>query len=163
MRVSLSFMDTPDLAALVPDLMTRYPACEWVIVSGRIRTEDLMIELHPAGWPDRVATVHVNAGAEIFTFAFAGHQGHDFAYRDEDRTETLQQRIDLAVEAASGPTRVIRDQANGVTVRSTLVIDPDGPHPCPYVVSYPIRRIKSFLRGNRITREVVDFAATQGG
>src|SRR5690349_8546769 len=59
-------MDTADLAALVPDLMARHPACGWALLSGHTREEDLVIELHPLAWPDRVATVRVNAGAEVF-------------------------------------------------------------------------------------------------
>jgi len=38
------------------------------------------------------------------------------------------------------------------------VLDPDGPHPRPDgVVSYPLRHLKSRLRGTRITRVVADF------
>ncbi len=118
-----------------------------------------MIELHPLARPERVATVRVGNGAEVFSFAFAGHESHDFAYADEDRLGTLQERIDLAVEAAGGPTRVIREQAGGATIKSKLVVDPDGPNPRPDVASYPIRRLKAFLKGSRITREVADFPA----
>ena len=140
--------------------MAKHPNCAWTILSGGVPGEDLMIELHPLAWPERVATVQVNSGAEVFGFSFAGHVSHDFAYRDDDRPEALQDRIDLAAEATSGPTRVIRDCAGEITVRSTLVVDPDGPHPRPDgVVSYPLRRIKSRLRGTRITREVADFPA----
>jgi hypothetical protein len=153
-------MDTPDLAVLVPGLMARHPGWEWTLLSGRTPGEGLVIELHPLGRPERLAAVRVNAGAEVYSFAFAGHESHDFAYADEDRPETLRERIDLAAQAAGGPTRIIRDHAGGITIASILVMDPDGPQPRRDVVSYPIRRLKSFLRGSRITRETVDFRAT---
>ena len=150
-------MDTPELAALVPDLMTRHPGCEWTILSGRLPGEDLVIELHPRAWPDRVATVRVITAAEVFSFAFAGHVGHDFAYADIDRPDALRERIDLAVDAARGPTRVTRERRSGMTVGSALVLDPDGPHPRRDTVSYPRRRLRSRLTGGRTTREVEDF------
>jgi hypothetical protein len=139
--------------------MARHPNFTWTILSGWVPGEDLRIELHPLAWPERVATVQVNSGAEVFRFSFAGHVSHELAYRDDDRPETLQERIDHAAEATSGPTRVIRDCAGEITVRSKLVVDPDGPHPRPDGVSYPLRRLKARLRGSRITREVADFPA----
>lgn len=160
-RGSLSVVNTPDLAALVPGQMARHLSFEWTILSGWVPEEDLVVELHPRGWPERVATVQVNSGAEVFSFTFAGHLSHGFAYEDQDRSETLQERIDLAAEAASGPTRVIRDCRGGITVRSTLVVDPDGPYPRPDVVSYPLRRLKSLFRAGRGTREVDDFPAVR--
>jgi hypothetical protein len=119
-----------------------------------------VIELRPLAWPERVAIVRVNAGAEVFAFAFAGHESHDFAYADEDRLETLRERIDLAAQAAGGPTRVIREQAGGATIKNTLVVDPDGSNPRQDVASYPVRRLKAFLKGSSITREAADFPAT---
>ena len=150
-RGPLSVVNTPDLAALVPGQMARHPSFEWTILSGRVPEEDLVVELHPRGWPERTATVQVNSVAEVFSFTFAGHLSHEFAYRDQDRSETLQERIDLAAEAASGPTRVTRDRRGGITVRSTLVVDPDGPHSRPDVVSYPLRRLKSLFKAGRST------------
>ena len=140
--------------------MARHPNFTWTILSGWVPGEHLMIELHPLTLPERVATVQVNPGVEVFSFSFAGHVSHDCAYEDDDRLEVLQERIDLAAEATSGPTRVVRDRAGEITVRSALVVDPDGPHLRPDgVVSYPLRRLKARLRGTRITREVADFPA----
>jgi hypothetical protein len=153
-------MDTRDLAALVPDLMARHSACGWTALSGCSADEDLMIELYPLAWPERVATLRVNTGAEVFCFAFAGHHSHDFAYEDDDRPETLRERIDLAVEAISGPTRVILEQAGGTTIKSTLIVNPDGSNSRQDGVSYPIRRLKYFLKTTRITRKTADFPAT---
>lgn len=120
--------------------------------------EDLVIELHPVAWPDRVAVVRVDSDAEIFAFSFAGHRSTDFAYTDADRPETLQERIDLAVAATVGPTRVICDTARGVVVGSTLIFGHGGPDPrTDGVVSYPFRRLKARLRGDRIRREIKDF------
>jgi hypothetical protein len=151
-------VDTLDLAGLVPGLMARHRECVWTLLSGRVPDEDLVVELHPIAWPQRVAVVRVDAGAEVFSFSFAGHESTDFAYLDSDRPETLQERIDLAVAAATGPTRVICDTAGGIVVGSTLIFDHGGPHPrTDTVVSYPSRRLKARLRGHRIKREVTDF------
>lgn len=160
-RDSLSVVNTPDLAALVPRQLARHPTFEWTILSGLAPEEDLVVELYPRDWPERVATVQVNPGAEVFSVTFAGHVCHGFAYRDQDRPETLQDLIDIAAEAASGPTRVTRDCRNGIIVRSTLVVDPDGPHRSSHVVSYPLRRLKSFFGAGRRTREVDDFPAAR--
>ncbi|MGX6600635.1 hypothetical protein ACWKSP_00640 [Micromonosporaceae bacterium Da 78-11] len=152
-------MDTPELAALVPDLMARHPTHGWTLRSGLAQGDDLVVEVQPMAWPERVAVVRVNAGAEVFGLAFAGHEAHDFAYEDADRSTTLRERLDLAVRATGGPTRVIRERAAGLTVRTTLVIDPEGPDLSQDVVSYPVRRLKAFLRAGRITRESADFPA----
>lgn len=87
-------MDTPNLAALVSGLMGRHPACRWTILSGRTPEEDLVIELHLVAQPERVATVRVNAVAEVFSFAFAGHNSHVFACEGETRPELVRERID---------------------------------------------------------------------
>src|SRR4051794_21920467 len=143
-------MDTPDLAALMPDLMADHPSCRWNLLSGRITGEDLLIEVHPLAWPDRVATVQVNAGAEVFHYAFAGHESTDFAYEDEGRPETLRERIDLAVRAVTGPTRVIRYLAGDALVGSVLTFGLHEPRGREDVVSWPLRRLKAFLTRGRI-------------
>jgi hypothetical protein len=45
---------------------------------------------------------------EVFTLTFAGHLSTDYAY-DDDKPKTLQERIEPAVAATTGPTRVILD------------------------------------------------------
>ena len=55
-RGSLSVVNTLDLAALVPGQMARHPSFEWTILSGWVPEEDLVVELHPRGWPERVVT-----------------------------------------------------------------------------------------------------------
>ena len=153
-------MDTSDLAGLVPGLLARRPECVWTLLSGRRPGEDLVIHLHPVAWPRRVAVVRVDAGAEVFSFSFAGHVSTDFAYLDEDRPETLQERIDLAVEASIGPTQVVCDTARGVVVASTLIFGHGGPHPrTDTVVRYPLRRLRARISGHRINREATDFPA----
>lgn len=155
-----SGVQTSDLALLVPELMPRHPNHRWTLVSGHAPGEDLVLTLHPDEWPDRVATVKVHVGAEVFSLSFAGHESVDFAYEDADRPDALQARIDLAVAATTGPTRVVRDCAGDLTVRSTLVVDPDGPHPREdQVVSYPLRRARALFTGRRVTRVVKDFPA----
>ncbi|HQZ00986.1 MAG TPA: hypothetical protein PLQ63_13385 [Propionicimonas sp.] len=153
-------MDTPELAALIPGLMARHPAHGWTLTSGRIPGEDLVVTLSPVASPERTATVRVFAGAEVFFFEFAGHDSVDFAYDDEERPEALQERIDLAAAATLGPTRVTLDRAGDSVVRSTLVIDPDGPSPREnYGGTWPLRRLKARLRGRRIIRQVIDLPA----
>lgn len=153
-------VDVSDLAILVPGLMAQHGRCVWSLASGGGAGEDLVIDLSPVGHPDRVAVVRVLAGAEVFSFVFAGHVSTDFVYTDADRAETLRERIDLAVAAITGPTRVICDGAAGVIVRSTLIFDYGGSDPHPDgVVGYPFRRLKAWFKGERTTRYVRDFPA----
>ena len=157
-RVLDSDVDTPELAALVPGLLTRHPGHDWTLVSGDAAGEDLLVRMHPAASPDRVATVRVNAGAEVFCFTFAGHVSTDFAYDDADRVEALRDRIDLAAAATLGPTRVVLERCRELTLRSTLVMDPDGvSRREDAVVSWPLRRLKARLTRGRISRQVIDF------
>lgn len=152
-------MDTSDLAVLVPDLMAGHPTCAWTVLAGGAADEDLVVELYPLAWPERVATVRVFVGAEVFSLAFAGHCSYDFAYDDEDRPQALRGRIDLAVEAVNGPTRVICYRAGGTVIKSILMVNPDRPDSSQDVASYPIRRLKSFLKRARVTRSTTDFPA----
>ena len=94
-----STVDMPELAALVPEIMAKHPRHDWALETGTAAGGDLLVRIHPAASPDRVATVRVNVGAEVFTFAFAGHVSTDFAYEDTDRVEALRGRIDLAAAA----------------------------------------------------------------
>lgn len=153
-----SDVDTPELAALVPGFMSGHPGHDWTLVSGNTTGEDLLMHLHPVASPERVATVQVNAGAEVFCFTFAEHVGTAFAYEDADRAEALKERIDLAAAATLGPTRVVLDRCGDLTVGSSLVVDPDGVSPREdTVVSWPLRRLKARLRGGRTTRQVIEF------
>ena len=143
--------------------MAGHPGQEWTLISGKGAGEDLVVTLSPVTAPERIATVRVYAGAEVFLFDFCGHRSADFAYDDEDRPATLQERIDLAVAATLGPTRVTLDVDRDVIVASTLVLDPDGPSPHEYSpVSWPLRRLKARVRGRRISRQVIDFPAAGG-
>jgi hypothetical protein len=156
-------VDTPELTALVPGFMAWHPEQAWTLTSGRGAGEDLVVTLSPMTAPERIATVRVYAGAEVFLFDFSGHSSADFAYDDEDRPATLQQRIDLAIAATLGPTRVTLDFDRDVIVASTLVIDPDGLSPREYSpVSWPLRRLKARVRGRRISRQVIDLPAAGG-
>lgn len=153
-----SDVDTPELATLVPGFMSGHPGHAWTLVSGNATGEDLLMHLHPVASPERVATVRVNAGAEVFCFTFADHVGTDFAYEDADRAEALKERIDLAAAATLGPTRVVLDRCGDLTVGSSLVVDPDGVSPLEdTVVNWPLRRLKARLRGGRTTRQVIEF------
>lgn len=51
-----------------------------------------------------------------------------------------------------GPAGVVRDQAAGVTLRSTLTVGEER-----LVVSYPWRRLHARLTGTRITQNRADF------
>ncbi|MGO4604556.1 hypothetical protein [Terrabacter sp. 2YAF2] len=153
-------MDTSDLADLVPGLMASHPKHAWVVMSGRHGGEDLIVEIHPALAPERRAQVQVFRGAEVYFMDFAGHSSKDFAYEDEDRPEALQGRIELAVRATLGPTRVVLERAGDVIVRSVMVIDPDGPAPDQdMIVTRPVPRVAARLRGQEVTREVLEFPA----
>jgi len=130
----------------------------WAFAQGLSDADDLVISLHPWAWPDRVATVTAYGGCEVFSCMFAGHVSTDFAYADADRLDALKGRIDLAVAATTGPTRVIIDRVGDEVVRSEMVIDPDGEGRADGVVSYPVRRLRGLLRRSP-RREVREFPA----
>jgi hypothetical protein len=153
-------MDIRDLAALVPALMTSNPQHRWVLLSGTGTSEDLVIEVSPMLAPDRTARVHVMRSAEVHFMDFAGHSSSDFAYEDDERIEALRGRLDLAVQATLGPTRVTLDRAGEVIVRSVMVIDPDGPREeQDTIVTRPLDRLAARLRGSHVVREVLEFRA----
>ena len=148
----------PELAALVPGTMAKHPRHHWTLVSGDAAGEDLLVRMHPAALPDRVATVQVYAGGEVLSFTFAGHIGTDFAYDDADRVEVLAERIDPAAAATLGPTCVVLERCRELTLRSTLVMDPNGvSRREDAVVSWPLRRLKGRVTRGRISRQVIDF------
>jgi len=66
---------------------------------------------------------------EGFTLTFVGHVSTDYAYDDVDRPKTLQERIELAVAATTGPTRVTLERLGVAVVGSWTVIDPGGTSP----------------------------------
>jgi hypothetical protein len=143
--------------------MASHPTHTCVITSGQHEAEDLILEIHPTRAPERTARVQVFRGAEVYFMDFAGHSSSDFAYDDEDRPEALQGRIQLAVRATLGPTRVLLDRAGDVVVRSVMVIDPDGPSPDQdTIVTRPLPRLAARLNGQQVTREVLEFPAITG-
>ena len=153
-------VDTRDLAGLVPALMARHPTHTWALTSGQREAEDLILEIRPKAAPERTAQVQVFRGAEVYFTDFAGHSSKDFTYEDEDRPEALQGRIELAVLATRGPTRVVLDRDGERIVRSEMVIDPDGPHrEHDAIVTWPFPRLAARISGRQVTREVLDFAA----
>jgi hypothetical protein len=159
-------VDTQDLAGLVPALMASHPTHTWVMTSGQHEAGDLILEIHPTKAPERTARVQVFRGAEVYFMDFAGHSSSDFAYDDADRPEALQGRIELAVRATAGPTRVQLDRAGDVIVRSVMVMDPDGAAPeQDTIVTRPLSRVAARLRGQHVTREVLEFTAiiNEGG
>lgn len=138
--------------------MAQHPAHHWTLLSGLLPGEDLRLALHPVAEPGRIATVGALPGAEVFLVDFAGHTGVDFAYEDADQRELLEQSIDLAAAATTGPTRVTVDRAGDLTIASSMIVDPEGPYPRKILgSSRPLRRLRARLRGRRVTRSVVDF------
>jgi hypothetical protein len=157
-------MDTRDLANMVSGLMAGHPTHTWVMTSGQQEAEDLILEIHPTSAPERTALVRVFRGAEVYFIDFAGHSSADFAYDDEDRPQALQGRIELAIRATLGPTRVLLERAGEVIVRSVMVLDPDGPNPeQDTIVTRPVPRLAARLRGQQVTREVLEFTAITSG
>ena len=155
-------VDTRDLAGLVPALMASHPTHTWVISSGQHEAEDLIVEIHPTRAPERTARVQVFRGAEVYFMDFAGHSSSDFAYDDEDRPEALQGRIELAVRATAGPTRVQLDRAGDEIVRSVMVLDPDGAAPeQDTIITRPLPALAARLRRQRVTRQVLEFTAIE--
>jgi len=109
-----------------------------------------------------MVTVHVHAGAEVYSVMFEGHIDTDYAYQDEHRREALQGRIDLAAAATRGPTRVTLRLAGDVVVQSELIVDPDGPNRLEgMTTSWPLRRLKALLRGRTLVERIVDLPAVE--
>jgi hypothetical protein len=152
-------VDTPDLAALVPELMARHPQCAWSVVTP-VQGEALLIEIHPLVSPERVVRIDVNPGGEVYHLSFAGHEaGAEFAYEDPDKRELLEDLIKQAEDLATGPSRITRDMVDGVVVSSRMMLDPDGPDRRFYglTVYQPATYAKARLSGRTITHEVIDF------
>jgi hypothetical protein len=152
-------VDTPELAAMVPELMVRHRTHDWTIVSGNAPGEYLRIELRPVTAADRLAVVVVFPGAEIFVVEFAGSSSAEFAYDDTDRREVLDDRLSLAAAATLGPTRVTLHRAGGVTVAASVVVNLSGPRQQDWAEDWPLRRLKARLKGRQVTQEIVDFPA----
>ena len=150
-------MNIRDLADLVPALMAEHPAHGWVIRSGQRDGDDLHLEIYPKRAPDRIARVKVMRSVEVYFTDFAGHSSVDFAYEDDDRPEVLQGRIDLAVRATLGPTRVTLHRTREAIVKSELVIDPDGDHREPDAIVLLPGYFTARLFRQQIIREVLDF------
>ncbi|GAA1241063.1 hypothetical protein GCM10009657_16080 [Oryzihumus leptocrescens] len=155
-------VDTAELAKVAPELMARHPSHTWTVLSGGGPGSDLTAEVRLAADPSRVAVVQVHAGAEVYNVIFEGHTDTEYAYADDDRGEALQGRIDLAVAATRGPTRVTLRIAGGVAVASRLEVDPAGPNRLEGVaVSWALRRLKALLRGRRLVEKVVELPAIE--
>jgi hypothetical protein len=153
-------VDTHALAELVPALMAGHPTHEWVLMQGQREPKDLILEIRPRLALERVATVRVFRGAEVYFTEFEGHSSVDYAYEDAEREDVLRGRIELAVAATLGPTRVIIDRDGDVIVRTLMVLDPDGPRrEQDAILSWPLRRVSARLNRHQLTRETLDFAA----
>jgi hypothetical protein len=140
--------------------MARHPGHTWTVRSAGGAGQDLWAEVRLNEDPSRVATVQVNAGAEVFHVIFEKHTDTDYAYEEEDRREALQGRIDLAAAATRGPTRVTLRLAGDVVVQSRLVVDPDGPNRSEgAAVSWPLRRLKALLQRRQLVEKIVDLPA----
>lgn len=152
-------VDTPELTALVPGLLARYPQCSWTIAAARAPGETLEIELHAKAWPDRVAKIEVTSGGEVYFLRFAEQLiGPDFGYDDDEKVEALENVVKTAVALTTGPTRITRSLADGVVLTSSLEIDPDGPDREFLGTTYdhPVKHLKARLQGSKITNEVTD-------
>lgn len=161
----LTCVETPDLAALVPGLMARYPHFAWRVANEHAQDKVLLVELHPRAQPERVARIEVNPHAEVYFLSFGGHNvGPEFAYEDEDKREVFEDLIKDAVALAAGPTRISRHMVDGIEISSSLLIDPDGPNPrsLGMSLSKPITYVKARLRGRRTTEEIIDVPSING-
>ena len=153
-------VDTPELTALVPGLMARYPQCSWTIVAASAPGETLEIELHAKAWPQRVAKIEVTSGGEVYFLWFAGQLvGPDFGYDDDEKVEALEDVVRDAVALTTGPSRITKAVVDGVVLTSSVELDPDGPNRRSLGVTmhHPLGYMKVRLRGERPVREVIDF------
>lgn len=154
-------VDTPELTALVPDLVARHPHCSWTMVAARAPGDTLAVELHAKAWPDRVAKIEVTSGGTVFFLWFAGELvGPDFGYEDDEKIEALEDVIATAAALSTGPTRIRRGVADGLVLTTSITLDPAGPGRLDLGVSchHPVEYLKARLRG-RVTHEVTDLPA----
>ena len=145
--------------------MAQHPHCAWNVLTGSVQGEPLVVELHPLAWPERVARIEVAVGGEVFSLAFAGYNTFtEVGYEDSDKRELLEDRINESADLAAGPTRITRDVVDGITVRSRIVLNPDGPDRRSFGVTIydATTYLKARLRLRTITREVIDFPAMDG-
>ncbi|WP_139142692.1 hypothetical protein [Humibacillus sp. DSM 29435] len=150
-------MNISDLTDMVPGLMAKHPSHGWTMASGQPDTRDPILDIYPLAASDRKAQVQI--GLEIFFLDFAGHRTADFAYTDRDRVEVLEQRLELAARATLGPTRVTLYRVDGQIVRSTMVIDPDGPDREEDTIMTTTGHFVARLLRRQVLPEVLDFPA----
>lgn len=145
--------------------MGRHPHFAWRLLSGDTKDEALLVELHPRARPERVATIRVKPPGEMYFLSFGGvESGPDFAYQDDEQREVFEGLIQDAVAVATGPTRLTRHTVDGIEVRSSILIDPEGPNERSLGETYRnfFAGVKARLRGQRRIEEIVDVPSITG-
>lgn len=81
-------VESSELAALVPGIMSSLPSCDWSFGSSERYPHDVIVRISHGSDPLRSALVTVADGLELFFLKFQGFEDTDFAY-DDDRREVL--------------------------------------------------------------------------
>ncbi|MCC6498569.1 MAG: hypothetical protein IT193_20190 [Propionibacteriaceae bacterium] len=149
-------MDELALKGVVPGLMAAHPEFGWEFVD---TTRAFAIVIRPLADRRRYATVEVWESAEIFSYAFAGHESVDFAYETSEKEEVLQEQIEQATRALRGPTRVMLDWAGDKVARSMITHDFGGEDSHDFTMDRAVERLLWWLKGKRLRREIVRFPA----
>lgn len=160
-RCSIGAVESSELAALVPGIMSSLPSCDWSFGSSERNPHDVIVRISLGSDPLRSAMVTVAAGLELFFLEFQGFEGTDFAYDDDDRREVLKDRLSQAVRAVRGPTRVILERDGEKVVSSRLILLGEGGDSIdgPLATSWPFRRLAARLRFRRLVKTAIEVTA----
>jgi hypothetical protein len=156
-------VESSELAALVPGIMSSLPFCEWSFGASERYPHDVIVRISLGSDPLRSAMVTVPAGLELFFLEFQGFEDTDFAYDDDDRREVLKGRLSQAARAVRGPTRVVLERDGEKVVSCRLVLVGEGGDDSidgPLATSYPFRRLAARLRFRRLVKTAIDVPAS---
>lgn len=160
-RCSIGAVESSELAALVPGIMSPLPSCDWSFGASERSPHDVIVRISLGSDPLRSAMVTVAVGLELFFLEFQGFEDTDFAYDDDDHRKVLKNRLSQAVRAVRGPTRVILERDGEKVVSCRLILLGEGGDSIdgPLATSWPFRRLAARLRFRRLVKTAIDVTA----
>ncbi|WP_251153287.1 hypothetical protein [Cellulosimicrobium sp. Marseille-Q4280] len=112
------------LRALVPDIMAEHADIVWRFDD---HVDGLRVVLSPTAAPERVASLLVHRGEEVFVVELGTYLGVTFEYDEDEKPNELRDRLATAVSALRGPSRLVLTYAGDKQTSSQLVLAPDSP------------------------------------